>query len=365
MIGPRGDLARITLAILFIVALIAASLWILRPFLPAIIWATTLVIATWPLMCRLQAWLWNSRALAVTGMTLTLLVVLIVPLWLAIATIVENSGKIASWAESLTTAELPPAPLWLGDIPLIGDKAIQVWRDLEEAGIRKLLQNALPYAGTITGWFIAAVGNFGLILLEFLLTIVISAILYAKGEYAAGTVVRFGYRLAGERGELSIELAAKAIRGVALGVVVTAFIQAAIGGLGLVMANVPYASVLCALMFMFCLAQIGPAPVLVPVVIWAFARNDMAQGVFLLVVGVLAIGIDNVIRPILIRRGADLPLLLILAGVIGGLIAFGLIGIFLGPTILAIGYTLLGAWIDEGQPAAKDPQSNALNARHE
>src|SRR5262249_60841684 len=152
-------------------------------------------------------------------------------------------------------------------------------------------------------------------------------------------------RLAGKRGEQSVQLAAQAIRGVALGVVVTALIQSAIGGLGLVFAGVPFASILCAVMFMLCIAQIGPALVLIPAVVWMFASDDPAWATFLLVCSVVAIGIDNVIRPLLIRRGADLPLLLILSGVIGGLMAFGLIGIFLGPTVLAVSYTLLAAWI--------------------
>ena len=164
----------------------------------------------------------------------------------------------------------------------------------------------------------------------------------AKGEQAAVAVIRFGARLAGERGEQCVKLAAQAIRGVALGVVVTAFVQSAVGGFGLTLAGVPFASVLCAV--------IGPAPVLMPAVIWMFAKSDTSWAIFFLVVSVVAIGIDNVIRPILIRRGADLPLLLILGGVIGGLLAFGLVGIFLGPTILAVGYTLLNAWIDELEP---------------
>ena len=105
-------------------------------------------------------------------------------------------------------------------------------------------------------------------------------------------------------------------------------------------------------MFMLCIAQIGPAPILVPAVIWMFMGDNLAGAIFLLVVSILAIGMDNVLRPILIRKGADLPLLLIFAGVIGGLMAFGLIGIFLGPTILAIGYTLLGAWVAEGEGSA-------------
>ena len=349
MTDNRHDLARTTLGVLFIVALAGASLWILYPFLPPLIWATMLVIATWPVMLRVQSWLWNSRALAVALMSVLLLLVFVLPFWLAISTIVENSDRIVSWATSVRSMHLPP-PSWLVGLPLIGDRIAAFWGSFDESALRDLLEKARPYAGTITQWFISAVGSFGLVLLQFLLTVALSAIMYAKGEHAALAVTRFGGRLAGERGEQCVKLAAQAIRGVALGVVVTAFIQSAIGGFGLAVAGIPFASVLCAVMFMLCIAQIGPAPVLLPAVIWMFAKDDLSWAIFFTACSVVAIGIDNVIRPILIRRGAHLPLLLIFGGVIGGLLAFGLVGIFLGPTILAVGYTLLGAWIDELEP---------------
>jgi predicted PurR-regulated permease PerM len=340
------------LAILFIAALIGTSVWILRPFLPAIIWAGTLVIATWPIMRWVQARLWHSRALAVTVMTLALLLVFVVPFWFAIGTIARNAGQIVGWAESVASMEMPPPPLWLGDLPLVGSRTAEAWRNLGDTGVQELLQKAKPYAAMITQWFITAVGSFGMVLIQFLLTVAVSAIMYARGERAAKTVVRFGIRLAGERGVQSVLLATQAIRGVALGVVVTALVQAAIGGIGLVVAGVPFAAVLCALMFMLCVAQVGPGLVLVPAVIWMYANSDPVWATVLLVFTVFAISLDNVLRPVLIRKGADLPLLLVLAGVIGGLIAFGLIGIFIGPTVLAVAYTLLQAWIDEGDDAA-------------
>lgn len=344
----RSDLTRVTLAVLFIAGLIGTSLWILRPFLPAVVWAGMLVIATWPLMRKVQAALWNSRSLAVAAMTVMLLLVFVAPLWLAIGTIVDNAGLIVQRAESFAASGLPPPPPWLADLPLVGVRAASAWQEFGDAGARDLLQKAMPYAGTITQWFVSAVGGFGMVLLQFLLTVAIAAIMYAKGERAAATLIRFGVRLAGARGEQAVLLAGQAIRGVALGVVVTALVQSAVGGVGLAVAGVPFASVLSAVMFMLCIAQIGPGLVLVPAVVWMFAVGDPGWAVFLLVCTVLAVGMDNVLRPVLIRRGADLPLLLILAGVIGGLIAFGLIGIFLGPVILAVGYTLLDAWIAEG-----------------
>jgi predicted PurR-regulated permease PerM len=350
MTGLRLDLARITLVVLFIAAMAVASFWIIRPFLPAVIWAATLVIATWPIMRRVQDWLWDSRALAVAIMTLALLLVFVVPFWLAVGTIVEHSGQIAAWAESVASVGLPPAPSWLENLPLVGPRASLLWQDIAGTGVQDLLQKAKPYVGTMTQWFLSAFGGIGIVLVQFLLTVAVSAIMYARGERAGAAVIRFGIRLGGKRGEQSVRLAAQAIRSVALGVVVTAFVQSAIGTMGLVIAGVPFASVLCAIMFMLCIAQVGPGLVLIPAVIWMFVSDDPVWASVLLVCSVVAIGIDNVIRPILIRKGADLPLLLILVGVIGGLMAFGLIGLFLGPTILGVGYTLLGAWVAEADP---------------
>ena len=348
---PKPDLTRLTLAILFIAALIGTSTWILAPFLPAVIWAATLVVATWPIMRRVQTQLWNSRALAVAVMTFAILLIFVMPFWFAIGTIVRNSDQIVHWAEFVTSMGFPPPPVWLGDVPLIGPKAVEAWQKIGDAGSQELLQRARPYAAMVTQWFVAAVGSFGMVLVQFLLTVAISAIMFARGEKAAVMVTRFARRLAGERGVQSVHLATHAIRGVALGVVVTALVQTAIGGVGLVISGVPFAPVLSALMFMLCIAQIGAGPVLVPAVIWMYASGDAGWATVLLVFSVLTVSLDNVLRPILIKKGADLPLLLVLSGVIGGLIAFGLIGIFIGPTVLAVAYTLLQAWIAEGEAA--------------
>jgi predicted PurR-regulated permease PerM len=210
---------------------------------------------------------------------------------------------------------------------------------------------AAPYAGGAAAWFVSALGGFGVLFVQFVLTVIIAVILYGSGERAATLVRRFGRRLAGERGEESVLLAGQAIRSVALGVVVTAVGQSVLGGLGLALAGVPLAAVLTAVMFMLCLAQLGPLPVLVPAVVWLYWSGESVWGTVLVVWSVLLSTTDSVVRPLLIRRGAHLPLLLLLAGVIGGLIAFGLVGIFLGPVVLAVAYTLLLSWMAEANIA--------------
>ena len=187
----------------------------------------------------------------------------------------------------------------------------------------------------------------GGLFLQLLLTIAIAAMLYSTGEAVSDWCRRFGRRLAGRRGEDVVVLAGRAIRGVALGVVVTAVVQSAVGWVGLLLAGVPQATLLAALMLMFCIAQLGPLLVLLPAIIWAFTESSNFAGIVLVVATVLATGLDNLLRPFLIKRGADLPLLLILVGVIGGLLSIGLVGLFLGPVVLAVSYTLVQAWIAE------------------
>ena len=150
---------------------------------------------------------------------------------------------------------------------------------------------------------------------------------------------------------MAIFLAGQAIRSVALGVVVTAVAQSVVAGIGLAIVGLPFASVLTAVIFVLCLAQLGPALVLIPAVIWMYYAGDPLWGTVLLAFSIVAMTMDNILRPILIRRGASLPLALILVGVIGGMIAIGPLGIFLGPTVLAIAYTLFNAWIAEGDGA--------------
>ena len=343
----RRDLTRTVLAVLIIGGLIAASLWIVRPFLAATIWATMIAVTTWPVLRTLQRRLWGKRWLAATVMTAALLLIFVIPLSAAIGTIVANAGEIVDWANRFSDVKLPQPPEFVEKIPIVGEKTANLWREYADKGSEELVEIVRPYASRTASWFVAEVGNFGLVALQFLLTVVISAILYMIGEDAARWVRRFGRRLAGERGEQVVRLAGLAIRGVALGVVVTAFVQSVLGGIGLAIAGVPFAAVLTALMFMLALAKIGAVPVLLGGLAWLWWKDETGWFVALLIWTIVVGSLDNILRPVLIKRGADLPLLLIFAGVIGGLFAFGLLGLFVGPVLLAVGYTLLDAWVAE------------------
>ena len=342
------ELPRILLSVLFIAAAIIASLWILQPFLPALIWATLIVVATWPLMRAAQRILWGKRGLAVIVMTIVLLLVVIVPLALAVMTIVEHADDFGDGLKALARAGVPPPPGWVEGLPLIGPKLAAEWQAIAALGAGALQARIAPYAKSIATWFLSKAGTLAAFFLHLLLTAIISAILYYKGEAAAAGVRAFARRLAGSRGEQAITLAGQAIRAVALGVVVTAVVQALLGGIGLAVAGVPVASFFTALMFVLAVAQIGAGPVLLLAVAWLYWSGDPVWGTAMLVWTLIVGSLDNILRPLLIKLGADLPLVLIFAGVIGGLLAFGLVGLFVGPLVLAVTYTQLAAWVSEG-----------------
>ena len=348
----RDDIPRTVLTVLFIGGLIGTAIWILKPFLGAVIWAVTIVTATWPGMVSVQRRLWGSRSLAVAVMTLILLCLLVLPLWMAIDTIVSNTDQIANWVKGVSDFEIPPPPTWLEHLPFVGADLAAAWEKALLAELQDFVKKLAPYGAIAIRWFATEVGGFGALVLQFLLTVIFAAMLYARGEAAASWSRRFGRRLGGVRGEHSIRLAGQAVRGVAIGVVVTALVQSLIGGVSLFIAGVPFAAVLTAVMFMLAIAQIGPLLVLAPAVAWLYWTGGTGWGTFLLLCTLVIAPMDNILRPYLIKKGADLPFLLIFVGVVGGLIAFGLIGIFVGPVVLAVAHTLLTAWVDEEITAA-------------
>ena len=344
------DLPRTLFAAALIVVLIASSLWILRPFLLSIVWAMMIVVATWPLMLMVQARL-RRRALAVAVMSLAMLVVFFGPVLLMIDTLADNTDTISGWIHTVAESPIPPPPDWVARIPLVGDKVTSVWASIAASGKGELASRIAPYATDAAKWAARAAGGVGLLVVQLLLTLVVSVILYSNGETARETLIAFGRRLAGDNGERVVLLAGAAIRAVAIGVVGTALAQTVLAGIGLAVAGIPFAAFLTAIILLCCIAQIGPTIVLLPAVVWLFWNNQTGWGVALLVWSVIVGTMDNVLRPFLIRKGADLPLLLIFAGVIGGLIAFGIIGLFVGPVALAIAYTLLGQWLRERDAA--------------
>ncbi len=350
------DITRILLAVVAIGGLIAATFWVLRPFLPALIWATLIVVATWPVMRAVERRMGGRRGLAVAVMTAVMVVIVVAPITVGIVVVVEHSGDVIGWSKALVATAVAGPPAWLSNLPLVGNRLAAEWQTIASERPEDLATRLSPYLRDVGAWLVGQTGSLGLLLIQLALTVVLSALLYSRGEAVATGVRAFARRLAGESGDNVVVLSAPAIRAVALGIVVTALVQTVIGGLGLAITGVPYVVLLSAVMFLLAVAQIGAGPVLFGAVIWLYWRDETLWAVVMLAWSLVTVSLDNVLRPMLIKRGADLPLVLIFAGVLGGLFAFGIIGLFVGPVVLAVTYTLLVAWVAQGDgtpPAVK------------
>jgi predicted PurR-regulated permease PerM len=246
-------------------------------------------------------------------------------------TVLDNVDTISGWIKLASNLKGNEPPSWLVSLPVVGPRAASFWADLVEHGAEPLLGKVMPYVGTFAGRVLKEAGLIGSIGVQFLLSVLLCAVLYAYGEDGARAVLRFARRLAGDQGVRMTRLAAASVRGVALGVVVTAVVQSVLAGLGLALVGVPAVALLTALMFLLALAQIGVIPVLLPAVIWLYWSGQIGWAIGLLIWTVVVSTLDNVMRPWLIKKGADLPFLLIFVGVVGGLIAFGLIGMDRAP----------------------------------
>lgn len=339
-----NDVTRVLLLVLFIGLLLAGSFWTLLPFIGGLIWATTIVTATWPLLIKVEQMTGGRRALATALMTLLVLLAFVVPFTFAILTVLDAADRSPAVLRDFLVDGLGPAPAWLQNIPIAGERIAARWSEISAGGPEAFVEFLKPYSRNVAAWFVAATGGIGVIIIHVLLIVVLVAILYARGEVAARGVVAFANRLGGDRGVETAWLASKAVRSVALGVIVTALVQSALAGLGLWTAGVPHPALLTAAVFILGVAQLGPLPILAPAVAWLYWTGSPITATLLLIWSLPVIALDNVLRPILIRRGVELPLLLIIAGVIGGLLGFGVMGLFIGPVLLAATYTLAKAW---------------------
>ncbi|MBB1201117.1 AI-2E family transporter YdiK [Enterobacteriaceae bacterium 89] len=351
---PR-DIPQILLSVLFLSLMIVASIWIVQPFILGFAWAAMIVIATWPVLIKLQRILFGRRSLAVLVMTLLLFLLFVIPIALLVNSLVDGSTPLVHAISSgnLTLPDLA----WLNSIPWVGAKLYSAWHGLLDMGGTAIMAKVRPYIGTTTTWFVGQAAHIGRFMMHCGLMLLFSALLYWQGEKVAYGVRYFATRLAARRGDAAVLLAGQAIRAVALGVVVTALVQAVLGGIGLAISGVPYATLLTVVMIFSCLVQLGPLVVLIPCIIWLYWTGDTTWGTVLLVWSCVVGTMDNFIRPMLIRMGADLPMVLILTGVIGGLIAFGMIGLFIGPVLLAVSWRLFDAWVREVPPPSQDPDA--------
>jgi predicted PurR-regulated permease PerM len=327
-----------------LVALLAVwCLEIVRPFMLPLIWGAIIAIASYPGFVRLERWLGGRRRLAAVLWTIAGLIVVLGPVGMLAGVLVDNVQTLAAHLKA-DGLHVPAPPDAIATWPFVGEPAHRFW-SLASTNLGAALAEIRTQVRALSVFLLAAIANAGLGMLQFVIAVIIAGVLLPQAAGGARAADAVATRLAGERGPGLVTIAEATIRNVARGVLGTAMIQALLAGIGLVVAGVPAAGLLAFVCLVLCTVQIGPGLVLVPAMIYLFTNAETTTAILFTAWSIPVMVLDNVLKPFLMRGSADVPTVIILVGVIGGLLAYGLIGVFLGPVIIALGYELLRAWV--------------------
>lgn len=329
--------------------LLVASVRVILPFLGALTWAAIIAITAWPLHKRLSLRLGGRKRWAATIIVLGLLLVLALPITLMVATAVETLPSLRAATQDFSVNALPAAPQWLQNLPLVGSKLVQLWASIQN-DLPGFFEKARPAINQAALWILGSGASVGFGLLEIVLAIVIAGLFLVNGDalWDGGELAM--HKLGGDSADDLPEVIARTVRSVSVGVVGTALAQTLLCVIGLAIAGVPGALVLGFLCFVIAVAQLPTLLVWLPAAGWVFYTGNTGYGVFLLLWGFLLVNtIDNFLKPWLISQGAQMPLSVIFVGVIGGLLAWGMIGLFIGPTLLAVCLSLFRHWLRHGE----------------
>jgi predicted PurR-regulated permease PerM len=329
--------------------LLVGCLLVLRPFTSALLWAAVLSFSSWPIYQRLLRLLGGRRTLAALLMALGMILVMLLPFVVIGMTLADNVKELTTSARTLIDAESHAPSAWLTNVPVVGQQATERWQILATDST-KLLEMAKRIIEPVGSWLLVVSVAIGSGLLQLALSIFIAFFLFRDGDALAERLTTAVQRIGGEQGGHLLKVAGDTVRGVVYGILGTGLVQAVIAGIGFFIAGVPGAALLALLTFFLSVVPVGPPLVWLPAALWLFHQGSTGWGIFMIAWGLLVSSVDNVVKPWLISQGSDLPFILIFFGVLGGALVFGFIGVFIGPTLLAVGYRLVVEWAPANDP---------------
>jgi predicted PurR-regulated permease PerM len=343
-----------TITLVVLALLVAGVYLVLQPFLSAIAWAAILVATTWPVF----HWMVSRAgrpAIAATMMTLLILTVVVAPFVIVGSTLAENADRLGEFARGVIARGPPEPPAWVGRIPLIGERASAYWSSLaHDTG--GLLDELRRFVEPLRAFAFRAGAVVGEGLLQLTLSVLIAFFFYRDGEAIMARVHAAVVRISPTRGEHMLDVARETTRAVVYGILGTALAQGVLMAVGLYIAGFKAAPLLGLVTFFLSPVPIGPPLVWIPAGLYLiFGLDQTAWGIFVLAWGFFIVSsVDNVLKPILISRGSDLPFMLVMLGVFGGVVAFGFIGVFLGPVLLALAFMLIKEWAAPAHSSKED-----------
>jgi predicted PurR-regulated permease PerM len=321
-------------------AIVVGCGFVLQPFVLSILWAAILCFATWPLYELMLKWLHGRHNLAAGLMTVILLLVLFIPFLVVGLTFTDRIQSVVEWLNSNREASFPPPPEWIEHIPLVGTRISGYWSNLV-VNTEPAINWLKPRFHDAGAWLLQHSLDVARGVLHLAMSVLIAFFLYRDGEGIVSQLREGFRRISGDYAQHLMDVVKTTVQSVVYGMIGTALAQGTVAWIGLTIAGVPSPILLATFTFFLSFIPAGPPIVWIGASVWLFAGGQTGWGVFMIVYGMLVIsGIDNIIKPYIISRGSKLPFIVIFIGVIGGVVTFGLIGVFLGPTLLAVGYSL-------------------------
>jgi predicted PurR-regulated permease PerM len=329
-----------------------------RPFIDTIVWGIIIAVAVYPGHQRLQSMLGGRGGLAAALIVLLALVLLIVPTFMLGGSLVETAREYSVELRD-GALNVPPPPENIRSWPAIGEPLYKFW-SLASENLSTALGKMAPQLKAFGSWLLSAVAGAGAGILKFVFAIIISGVLLARATVGGKAAQTIAARLAGERGAEFIDLAEATVRSVTRGILGVALIQAILAGLGCLVVGVPGAGLWAFFVLLLAVVQLPTILVLGPIIIYVFYTASTFTAVVFAIWTILVSGCDSFLKPLLMGRGVDVPMLVIFIGAIGGFIFQGIIGLFIGAIILALGYKLFLAWLnEETQPAGEADEFQA------
>ena len=332
------------IALAALVLLIMGTYLVLRPFISALLWAGLLCYATWPIFLRVNIWLKQRRGWSAALLCLAIALVMVAPFVVVGASLADNVGRLSENLQSALEQGLPAPPAWVASVPWVGEKlhAFLVAAAADTSLIIEPIKRAMP---EISKWLLSHSIALGHGILQLSFSVFILFFFYRDGEALARRMNTAMFRIGGDRARDLLKLAGSTVKGVVNGILGTAIAQGILAGIGFLIAGVPGALFLGLATFFLSVVPVGPPLLWLSAAAWLYFQGEVGWAIFMLVWGAAVVSsVDNFLKPYLISQGASLPFILVLLGVLGGLVAFGFVGVFIGPTLLAVGYSLAREW---------------------
>lgn len=347
MLTARSDRV---LAVVALALLAAGCLLVLWPFMTSLVWAAILASTSWPVLAWLDRVVGSRRVWAASLMTLLVTIVLLGPVVAVALALADDAGALAKAAAQLVKEGLPDAPAWLAKLPLIGPSLQSYWQQFAHDG-QRLMAELAKWSSSVQSIALAGGRLVGQGVLDIGFSVFLAFFFFLHGEALANRLRIALEHLAGLRATYLLGIVKGTVNGVIYGVLGTALAQGVLAATGLAIAGVPGAVLLGMATFFLSVVPVGPPLVWGGAAIWLFQQGQPGWAVFMAAWGFFLVStVDNVIKPLIISRGASLPFAIVFLGVLGGVLAFGVIGAFLGPTCLAVGYRLISEWTANPPP---------------